>query len=189
MENKGRNVVKNKKMQGRFIFRTVILALLLAALVYAIVANTSKTNEPSAIGDTAPNFALTQINENNELEKINLSDLKGKGVMLNFWATYCKPCEEEIPYMESLYGEYANQDIEIVAVSLDYGELVIHQFIDKHSITFPVVHDKSDVVRDMYKVGPIPTTLFIDPEGVIVERVAGALSLDRLEEYFKMIQP
>src|SRR5690625_1408998 len=184
------NARKNKqgKMKKRFIFRTIILAILLAAVVFALVSNFNKDKALYKVGDKAPDFELVQINENNELEKIRLSDLKGKGVMLNFWATYCKPCEQEMPYMESLYPEYKD-DIEIVAVSLDASELVIHQFIDKYDLSFPVLHDTKTEVMDLYSVGPIPSTFFINPEGEIVEKVAGALTLDTLEEHFKEIQP
>src|SRR5690625_1365878 len=179
---------KQGKMRRRHIFRTIVLAILLVAVIFALVTNLNKDKEIYNIGDKAPDFELAQINKNNELETIRLSELEGKGVMLNFWATYCKPCEEEMPYMESLYPEYED-DVEIVAVNLDTSELVIHQFIDKYDLSFPVVHDNSSDVMDLYKVGPIPSTFFINPDGEIVEKVAGALTLERLESYFKEIQP
>ncbi|MEI3604701.1 thiol-disulfide oxidoreductase ResA [Pseudogracilibacillus sp. SE30717A] len=179
---------KRNKMKKRFIFRTVVLAILVGAVVFALVTNLNKDKEIYKVGDKAPDFELLQINENNDLEKIRLSDLEGKGVMLNFWATYCKPCEVEMPYMESLYPEYKD-DIEIVAVSLDASDLVIHQFIDKYDLTFPVLHDKKTEVMDLYNVGPIPSTFFINSEGEIVDKVAGALTLEKLESYFKEIQP
>lgn len=180
---------KKSKKRNRLIFRTIILAVLVAAVVFALITNSKKDNTIYKIGDKAPDFQLQQINANNELEKIQLSDLKGKGVMLNFWATWCKPCEQEMPYMEELYPQYKDKDIEIVAVSLDGTELVVQQFIDKYNLTFPIPHDKKNVVNELYKIGPIPTTYFINPEGEIVEKVEGALSLERLEGYFKQIQP
>lgn len=179
---------KQSKMKKRYIFRAVVLAVLLLAIVYAVIMNVNQDKEIYKEGDKAPDFELVQINENNEKEVIRLSELEGKGVMLNFWATYCEPCEAEMPYMESLYPEYAD-DIEIVAVSLDAGELVIHKFIDKYDLTFPVVHDTKSDVMDLYNVGPIPSTYFINPEGEIVDIVAGALTLERLEDHFKEIQP
>src|SRR5690625_7821120 len=94
---------KQGKMKKRYIFRSIVLAVLLAAVVFALVTNLNQDKEVYQVGDKAPDFELVQINENNELGKIRLSELEGKGVMLNFWATYCKPCEAEMPYMEELY--------------------------------------------------------------------------------------
>lgn len=184
-------VRKNKKtrIRNRLIFRSVILATLIAAVVFSLVTNAKKDNTIYKVGDEAPDFKLQQVNENNEVEEIQLSDYKGKGIMLNFWATFCKPCEAEMPYMEKLYPEYKEQGIEIIAVSLDSTELVIDRFIDKYDLTFPVPYDKKGQVSDLYKIGPIPTTYFIDPEGIIVEKIEGALTLERLEAYFNEILP
>lgn len=179
---------KAGKRKKRYIFRFIVLAVLLAAVVFALVTNLNQDKEVYEIGDQAPDFELVQINENNEEEVIRLSELEGKGVMLNFWATYCAPCEAEMPFMQSLYPDYAD-DIEIVAVSLDNSELVIHKFIDKYDLTFSVVHDTKEDVMDLYNVGPIPSTFFIAPDGEIVDIVAGALTLEKLEGHFKEIQP
>lgn len=185
---KARKQKRNKK-QRRFIFRALILAILVAAVLFALITNIQKDRTIYKIGDEAPDFQLTQINTDNDVETIQLSELKGKGVMLNFWATYCPPCEREMPYMEELYPLYKEKGVEIVAVSLDATEAVIHQFIDTYDLTFPVVHDSRNQVMNLYKIGPIPTTYFINPDGEIVEKVEGALSLERLEGYFKQIQP
>ncbi|MBO1002920.1 thiol-disulfide oxidoreductase ResA [Pseudogracilibacillus auburnensis] len=185
---KAREKKKDRK-RNRLIFRTIILALLVAAVVFALITNAKKDNKIYKVGDKAPDFQLQQINKNNDLESIRLSDLKGKGVMLNFWATYCKPCEKEMPYMEKLYPQYKDKGIEIIAVSLDATEAVVHQFIDKYNLTFPIPHDTSNQVNDLYKIGPIPTTYFVNPEGIIVEKVEGALTLEQLEGYLKQIQP
>lgn len=179
---------KHQKMKRRFFYRAIVLAVLVGAVIFALVNNLQRDKDIYRAGDLAPDFELVQINENNELETIRLSDLRGKGVMLNFWATYCPPCEKEMPYMESLYPKYKD-DIEIVAVNLDQSELVIHRFIDKYDLTFPVVHDTKSDIMDLYKVKPLPSTFFIDPNGVIVDKVEGALTLERLEEYFQAIQP
>lgn len=180
---------KKNRIRNRLIFRSTILAILIGAVVFALVNNLNKDKTIYKVGDEAPNFHLQQVNKHNELEDLRLSDFKGKGVMLNFWATYCDPCKEEMPYMEELYPEYKEKGIEIVAVSLDATQLVINRFIDKYDLTFPIPHDSKKQVTDLYKIGPMPTTYFIDPEGVIVEKVEGALTLERLEGYFKQIQP
>ncbi|MUV39744.1 Thiol-disulfide oxidoreductase ResA [Lentibacillus sp. JNUCC-1] len=184
-----RKKAKQKKKRKRLIIRSVILAVLLAAVVYALIDNLQKDKSIYKAGDQAPDFELMQVNEHNEMEKVRLSDLQGKGVMLNFWATFCDPCKAEMPYMQNLYPEYKDKGIEIVAVSLDNTELRIDQFIEQYGLTFPIPQDKKDTVREKYKIGPIPTTFFIDPDGVIVEKVEGALTLDRLEGHLKDIMP
>lgn len=184
-----RKAKKKKKMRKRFIFRSVILVVMLAAITYALIANYNKDKSIYRAGDKAPDFKLEQFNENNELESIQLSDLKGKGVMLNFWATYCKPCEAEMPFMEKLYPEYKDKGIEIVAVNLDVNTLVVDRFIDKYDLTFPVLPDHKEQVMDLYNVGQLPSTFFIDENGVIVDKVDGALTLERLEEQFQEIVP
>src|SRR5690625_5296612 len=184
---KAREKKKDRK-RNRLIFRTIILLVLVAAVVFTLITSASQDKNIYKICDQAPDFQLQQINKNNDLETIRLSDFKGKGVMLNFWATYCKPCEVEMPYMEELYPKYKDKGIEIIAVSLDATAPVIHQFIDKYNLTFPIPHDTRNQVMDLYKIGPIPSTFFINPEGEIVEKVEGALTLERLEGYFEQIR-
>lgn len=180
---------KKKKKRNRLIFRSSVLAVLLIAVVFALVSNFQKDKTIYSKGDKAPDFQLQQINKNNEMETVRLSDLKGKGVMLNFWATYCPPCEAEMPYMQKLYPEYEEKGVEIVAVSLDATQLVVDRFIDKYDLTFPIPHDTKGEIMDLYKIGPIPSTLFINPDGTIDEVVNGALTLEKLEGHLQDIQP
>ncbi|GAB3806006.1 thiol-disulfide oxidoreductase ResA [Virgibacillus kimchii] len=128
---------KNKK-RNRLIFRTSILAILAGAIIVALVSNLQADHNVYREGDEAPDFKLKQINKNHDAETIQLSDYKGKGVMLNFWGTWCKPCEEEMPYMEELYPEYKEKGIEIIAISLDSTEMVVDRFIDRYDLTFPI---------------------------------------------------
>src|SRR5690625_1215498 len=183
-----RNRKKDKKRK-RFIFRTTILLILLAAIVYALISNFQKDKSIYGVGDEAPDFQLTQINDENDIETVKLSDFKGKGVMLNFWATYCKPCEAEMPYMEQLYPEYKDKGIEIIAVNLQEAKLVVNRFVDRYDLTFPIPHDNRGTIRDLYQIGRIPSTLFINADGIIVEKVEDALTLELLEGYFNQILP
>lgn len=180
---------KKNKRKNRLIFRTSILIVMVGAIIFALVSNIQADKTIYQVGDEAPDFELKQINKNNELESIRLSDFKGKGIMLNFWGTWCKPCEEEMPYMQELYPVYKEKGVEIIAVSLDSTELVVDRFIDKYDLTFPIPHDKTGEVRDLYKIGPIPSSIFINPDGKIHRVVNGALSLESLESYFKEIVP
>ncbi|SFL84201.1 Peroxiredoxin [Gracilibacillus orientalis] len=183
---------KQIKKRNRFIFRSSILVVLFGALLFAVVSNLIAEEEATLdIGDKAKDFQLKRVANNEDAKKstLQLSDLEGKGVMLNFWATYCEPCEREMPYMEKLYPKYQEQGVEIVAVSVDATELVIDKFVDHYDLSFPVLHDKDSQVLDAYGIRPLPTTYFIDENGVVVERVLGELSLERLEGYLQQIVP
>ncbi|MBB6455283.1 peroxiredoxin [Salirhabdus euzebyi] len=176
----------NKK-QKRLIFRTIVLLILLGAVVFALVTNLNNDNEVLEEGQLAKNFELAQIGANNTF---NLhDDFKGKGVMLNFWATYCEPCKDEMPYMEQLYPKFKEKGVEILAVSLDSTTLVIENFMKKNNLTFPIVHDKRGEVMDAYNIVPIPTTYFIHPDGTIARIVEGPLTLSNLESYLNEIVP
>lgn len=189
MTDKSRRPDKKNKKRNRLIFRSVILALLVGAIAYALISNLSEEKTNVEEGDAAGDFKLNQVNDANDTDSIQLSDLKGKGVMINFWATYCEPCKVEMPYMEELYPEYKDKGVEIVAVSLDATQLVIDNFLDEYDLTFPVVHDTKSQVLDQYSVGPLPSTFFINPDGEVEEIVEGALTLDKLESHLKKIEP
>ncbi|WP_281252227.1 thiol-disulfide oxidoreductase ResA [Sediminibacillus massiliensis] len=178
---------KNKKKKMRLLFRSSILIVLLAAVVFALVSNFTKDKIVVGVGEEAPNFKLERLN--GEGGQLSLDDLEGKGVMLNFWATYCGPCKEEMPYMQSLYPEYKEKGVEIVAVSLDSTDLVVNRFVDQYELSFPILRDNNNQVLELYDVGELPSTLFINPEGKVVEKVSGALTLDRLEGYLQQITP
>ncbi|WP_461181731.1 redoxin domain-containing protein [Virgibacillus kimchii] len=105
--------------------------------------------------------------------------------MLNFWGTWCKPCEEKMPYMEELYPKYKEKGIEIIAVSLDSTEFVVERFINKYDLTFPIPHDKTGEVQDLYKVGTLPSSYFIRYDGIIEMVVTKDLRLKRLKNIFR----
>ncbi|UOQ93625.1 thiol-disulfide oxidoreductase ResA [Halobacillus shinanisalinarum] len=176
-----------KKKKKRLIFRTGMLAVMVGLVIFALVSSFNKEKAVVAEGEPAPDFQLEKFGSDGET--IALSDLEGKGVMINFWATYCEPCKDEMPYMEKLYPEYKEKGVEILAVNLDSTNLVVEQFLDKYGITFPILQDENGQVMNRYNVGPIPSTFFISPEGKVVKHVVGPLTLDKLEGYLQQITP
>lgn len=189
MDKEEKKIYKQKKKRNRFIFRSSILAVLVAAVIFVLFSNSKDEDTIYHAGDAAPDFRLNQVNNEFDAETTQLSDLEGKGVMLNFWATWCGPCKQEMPYMQELYPEYKEKGVEIVAVSLDSTELVIDNFINEYGLTFAVPHDDNGDVRDLYRIRPMPTTFFINPDGTIEEIVQGALTLDKLEGHLDAITP
>ncbi|CAG9622336.1 thiol-disulfide oxidoreductase ResA [Sutcliffiella rhizosphaerae] len=173
----------NKKQ--RLVMRSVILVVMLAAIGYTMYINFFQSKEIVDVGDKAPNFVLTDL-EGNE---VMLSDYEGKGVFLNFWGTWCKPCEREMPYMENQYQVYKDQGVEILAVNIQETNLAVERFRDRHGLTFPIPMDRSDQVRQAYGIMPLPTTILLDENGTVVKKSSGELSEENVREFMEMIKP
>ncbi|MCJ0931936.1 redoxin domain-containing protein [Virgibacillus halodenitrificans] len=151
------------------------------------MVNTSQTEkalEGTEIGDTAPDFELVSTNE----EKVKLSDYRGKKVMLNFWATWCPPCREEIPAMQNFYDE---KEIVILAVNLTQTEAKkqdVVDFMEKHRVNFPVLLDEASDVSNKYRIQPIPTTYMIDSQGKIRFKAYGAMTYEQMVSEFEKMK-
>lgn len=97
---------------------------------------------------------------------LRLSDFKGKVVFLNFWATWCEPCREEMPSMERLHRAYKDRGLVVLAISLDVqGASVVKPFVKKFALTFPIGLDPKMAVRETYGVWAVPSTFLIDRKG------------------------
>lgn len=114
-------------------------------------------------GALAPDFLLEQL----EGADVRLSDFRGKAVVLNFWATWCGPCRKEMPQFVRAYDAYANEGLEIVAVNLQEGKSISQGFVDDYGVDFTVLVDRDAEVGDRYRVDGLPTTFFIDRNGVV----------------------
>lgn len=121
------------------------------------------------IGRTAPDFTLNDLNG----RRISLLDYRGKVVFLNFWATWCPPCKEEVPSLNNLLKKYTNRDFALISISSDNSKSEIAEFVKTHKIKFIVLHDKDGKVSKDYKVFSIPLSFLIDKRGRIVERYFG----------------
>ncbi|UYY97171.1 thiol-disulfide oxidoreductase ResA [Peribacillus frigoritolerans] len=174
------------KKKRRLISRTIILLLLGAALVFALYTNFTKDkNESLRKGSDAPNFVLTDM----EGREHKLSDYKGKGVFLNFWGTYCKPCEYEMPYMENQYKNFKDQGVEILAVNVGESDYAVNNFITKHDLTFPVMIDKGREVENAYRVDILPVSFLVDKEGKVIDIITGALTEESIQKHMERIKP
>lgn len=170
-------------MIKKIIAAFVLIALFTVAIVQAMGNNEEKNevvetgNSGIGVGVKAPEFDLKMLDGKN----VKLSELKGKKVILNFWATWCPPCKEEMPEMQK-YHEEQHKDVVILAVNID-PQLDVQGFVDDMGITFPIPLDKEDKVNSAYQVISIPTTYFIDTEGIIREKHIGAVTYDLMDNY------
>jgi len=102
--------------------------------------------------------------------------LRGKVVMVNFWATWCPPCKEEMPSMERLNKIMANEDFVMLAINADdNGRAVVPDFLENNPHDFTVLYDDQGAVKQNYGVYKMPESFIIDKDGKIVEKVAGAI--------------
>jgi peroxiredoxin len=122
------------------------------------------------VGDEAQEFVLPTLRRNS----VKLSDYRGKVVFLNIWATWCPPCREEMPSMESLYQRLKGREFEMLAVSIDrQGEKVVGPFVAKYGLTFPVLLDPDSKTYKLYGLTGIPETFIIDKKGIIILKMIG----------------
>lgn len=154
----------------------VLVLLIAVAMVQALEAKQEDNLPGLKTGGEAPDFSLQTLDG----EMVELSDFEGKKVILNFWATWCKPCREEMPDLQSIYAE-RDEDVVILAVNMD-AHNDVKGFIDSYSVAFPVLLDKEDEVSDMYQVISLPTTYFINEDGIIVQKHIGQITYEQLEE-------
>jgi thiol-disulfide isomerase/thioredoxin len=105
--------------------------------------------------------------------QVRLSALKGKVVFLNFWATWCPPCREEMPSMEALYQRFRDKDLEFLAVDIQEDKDAVAAFMKEYGLTFPAVLDSTGRISAEYGIRGIPTTFIIDREGGIIASAVG----------------
>ncbi len=137
----------------------------------------AQINEKSGLAENqiAPDFKLKTLDG----KEVKLSDYRGKKVILNFWATWCPPCKEEIPQMEKYYKKQAKEDhVEILAVNLtkaDKDKKYIQEFAKSYDITYPILLDEEGKQQEQYEIVTIPTTYFIDAKGKIQKKIIGPM--------------
>ena len=155
-----------------------IVAVLSAAALFLLFTGISRNTTESK----APNFSL----KTNDGKVVKLSSLKGKTVVLNFWATWCGPCRAEIPGFLDVYGKYKSKGLEIVGISLDEGGWNdINPFVKEYNITYPVVLGNNDIAREYGNIEAIPTTFIIDKKGMIVKQHVGYMKASDFEALVK----
>jgi peroxiredoxin len=159
-------------------FRTVTYH----ALALGLLAFVLQTPLFGQTGQTAPPWQLKDVDG----KAVQLSDFKGKVVVLNFWATWCPPCRAEIPDFITLQDKYAKQGVTFVGISVDQGgPEVVSSFVKKSKINYPIVLGNMDVAEQYGVTQGIPTTFVINRQGTIVANHLGKADPDELEGEIK----
>ena len=153
-------------------YKLIILPLffLLSSVAQATSPLANLFVVPEVERHAAPDFVSENLRGGNTV----LADYKGKVVLLNFWATWCRPCRAEMPGMETLWKTYKEQGLVIAAVSVDEGSRGrIETFSKLLDLSFPILLDPESKVSDLYKVSNMPTSFLIDRNGKIISRIVG----------------
>jgi peroxiredoxin len=143
---------------------------------------TGSTPAPIA-GSPAPDFSL----EDTHGQALTLSSLKGKPVLINFWATWCVPCRVEMPAIEAVYQEHKDEGFTVLAVDADEPLREVTGFVNAFGLTFDILMDPGSTVNDLYRVRFYPSSFFIDRDGRVVALKIGEMTESELAEYLDAI--
>ena len=136
------------------------------------------------VGNRAPDFALRSLDG----RTIRLSELRGKPVMVNFWASWCPPCRNEMPAFEKAYQRYRSQGMEFLGVDVQEDAETVRKFVQENGYSWLFLLDSDGKVSRSYQVSGVPTTFFIDREGIIRDLQIGELSEAALESKLAKIK-
>jgi thiol-disulfide isomerase/thioredoxin len=191
--------------------RSIVLPLLIVATIVGILVYIDRRGDGGAIDDgfgvvtlpddrnptgrspstdvgrTPPDFLLRTL----EGGELRFSDLRGSPVLVNFWASWCTPCRQEMPHIVRAYDERRDDGLVVVAVDLQENDDVVREFAEDFGMEFPIVIDRTGEVGDAWRIGGpvegIPSSYFIDAEGIVQARVFGPMDEERLAEELEKI--
>ena len=124
------------------------------------------------IDNPAPDFQF----QNPEGQPVSLSDLQGKPVLINFWATWCSPCIYEMPYLQQVYEEWSDKGLMVLAINIGESSAQVEAFMQSHDLSLPVLLDTNQDTAQGYNIQYIPSSFFIDKDGIIQEKIVGAFT-------------
>jgi len=143
----------------------------------------SGSRATAKIGEPAPDFTLPTP----EGENISLKEFQGQVVLINFWATWCPPCRLEMPFLEAAYQRYKDQGFTVLAVDQQESPQAVRAYFQELGLTFPVVIDGTGEVSSLYRVLALPTSYFVDRNGVVRIMHRGAMTQQQLEGYLAQV--
>jgi len=161
-------VTRQLKLGGQ-----LVALLAVAGLLGLLVWRLTHQHHPPKVGAQAPGFRLRRLGASGT---VDLHSLRGKPVVLNFWASWCGPCKSEAPVLEGAWSKYRSK---VQFVGVDFHDVTsdAKRFVDAHALTFPMVQDGSgDVTETRYGITQVPETFVLDRNGKVVLHLAGPVN-------------
>ena len=158
-----------------FIFTGLLFGTLLGGL---ILFSSSAPKKGPVIGSAVEDFQLPGLNE----QTVSLSQYRGKIVLLNFWATWCVPCKEEMPLLQRIY-QSSGDKLVVIGINSQESEKDVQEFLDENQISFPIGLDASGELSRKFLINGYPTTFLIDSKGILRNLHIGELKEDLLLGY------
>ncbi|MBO5454713.1 MAG: TlpA family protein disulfide reductase [Clostridia bacterium] len=169
----------------------IVMIIFVAVIVFAVVGyNYLSDNFESRIPQSDQNESQTKIPARDFTvydsigNEVSLSNIKGKPVVVNFWATWCGPCRSEMPYFDELAKKYKD-DVVFLMINIDESD--VSEFLKENNYSFDVYYDLDYSASNAYAVSSIPRTVFIDEEGYEIAYYSGAMNEKTLESYIGLL--
>ena len=168
------------------ILKAILLIILASVLLLAGCPAGSQSPSAAQVGKQAPDFTL----QNLDGQSVSLSDFLGKPVLLNFWATWCPPCRHEMPYLQEVYEEWSGKGLVVLAINMGESPFDVKTFTEAYNLSIPALVDVAGNAAHEYNIMSIPTSFFIDSDGIIKQKIIGAFpSTAAIERYLGQIIP
>jgi peroxiredoxin len=182
-------LAKQRYVQGGLI---LVLALMVVGGVNAFqrgedidtpVGKATILDVDPTLGSLAPDFTLTSVDG----KSVSLSQFHGKTVLVNFWATWCGPCQIEMPAIQSRFEQFKDDGLIVLAVDFDESRQAVAEFRDDFALTFELLLDPGAEVQKLYRNRSYPASFFIDSEGVIQVQHIGVMTEGQLDNYLEQL--
>jgi len=164
------------------------LLALLGSQLLTPAQNQSNASSSPLIGHPAPDFTLVVLSAHaGTAVKMHLADLKGKPIVLNFWASWCDPCKHEAPLLQAMWRSAQSQGVIFLGVDFQDTRSAGLNFLQTYGITYPNVADDTGSTAINYGVTGVPETFFLDRHGVIVSKVIGELTAQTMQRNLQLL--